>query len=341
MKKKIIITVLCILVISTTTLATNIIAENSMYAQIESMTSIEVVERKIDDNFTKLSEIKNAEEFTSIVDCYDRAAYENIYEYIEFLCENKFNQEQIVIINRILENGTTVQSLKEVYEFWLSTDEKFDVIEEICNLEKKFFNEFWYEDAFNHITNNEHGVLTKNDIYLYRESGISTDEILAANILCRKKGQNIFDILDKIKEGQSIEELASEIYGVSQIPDGDSKYDKINKLIEAKKYEIPNEIIENERANVKEILKELEKNYTNLIKDKFDSEIKRLNISKPQYLKNDDYEKMKDCKFPISVKNTLINKGYTPEEIYKTSHMQEEDILEAAKMARKELKNEI
>jgi len=339
LKKSLIIAVAAIVVISTTVLAANIIVENNINNQIDEITSVATVETQINKNL-EISAIKNAEEFKSIIDCCDEAKYENICEYVSFLCENSFDKEEIKIINRILEKGTTIQSLKQVHEFWLSTDEDFSIIEEICELEDVYFSEFWYEDAFNRITNDVHGVLSSEDIEFYQEKGVSIDEMLSANVLCRKEGQNIFDILDRVSEGERIEKIAEEIYDIANIPDADTKHEKVKMLAKAKKYKISSGLFGSKKVNLSDVISQIENSYLKVIKDKINAEIKRLEISKPKNSLQEEQEILDDIDLPISMLNALTNKGYTLHEIQIIPDQHKEDIYDAVKAARRQLKDE-
>lgn len=197
--KKGVISLVCILGVSVASLAAGKVIEfQKAGSDAAAFASVELCNEKVNENFTQISHIDPIENFVCIMNCCDEAKYGNISAYVRFMCENNFSAGQLSEINNILKSGTTVQSLAQVYDFWLTTDEDFSVISEICSLENKYFGEFWFEDAFNYITDNEHGVLTRSDVRDYMSKGLSADQILAANTLSRKEGQNVSDILNSL-----------------------------------------------------------------------------------------------------------------------------------------------
>ena len=308
----------------------NIIQEdNTQYIEKQS----EIIKNQLERVLQNKTNLKNADEFLSIIDCYPIAKRENIKEYLTFMYKNNFTVKQIDTINKILINGTTIQSLIEVYEFWLTTDEDFSMIEKICALEDTYFSEYWYEKAFNVLTDYKHGALTSEDIINYREKGISDLDIMIANVMCRKEGQNINKILDSLVEGISLEKQARLIYG----EDVDlSKNDSLKTI---------NEISKNKRRNKtittligKKISQEQIDIFDNLIDKKIENELKKLQISNIEY--DFDDEILSKSNYPISVQRALKNKGYTPEEISKSETINELNPFVCAKKAREMIKNE-
>ena len=282
---------------------------------------------------SKVANIQKPEAFSGIVDCYDRAKVQNIYAYTNFIYSQGFNTSEMQIVNRILAKGTTIQSLIEVYNFWLTTDESFDMIERICELEDEYFSEYWYEDAFNKLTNYEHGELSVEDIVNYRADGITTDEILAANVMSRKKGQNIVAILDAHLEGNTLEKQIVSLYGVSEISQEETLFSAVKSIAESSKRQ-------NTQFSTLRLSEKTEE-FAKIISDKVKSDMQRLNITEetPQDVFS-DYNALRNSGYPINVQKALMNKGYTPEEIEKSVQFLDMGIHEAVKKAREMVNNE-
>ena len=291
------------------------------------------------DDTAKLEEqpiLRSAETFDSISECNETAQYHNVSVYVAFVEENSFTPEQLKVINNILDKGTTIQSIAEVYDFWLTTIEPFEIVEEICALEDKYFSEYWYENAFNELTDDRYGVLNSDDIDMYKEKGISPDEILTANVLCRKGVYTITEILDMVADGQDIETIACEIYGVDALPEAQSSFEKIKLTEKAKKYKINTLSAENNALDIQSI-ETVETEHQELISEKTEVELQRLNLDIPRE-NQEDIEAMYNTGLPAGVLRALENKGFTPAEIALVPEMDTDDIFEAAKMAREALK---
>lgn len=302
----------------------------------ENVSDVELIEEKIRIRLTEKSNLKRPEEFKSIMNCSPRAAYNNISAYTAFVSTYDFSPEQLLCINRILDKGTTIQSLIQVYEFWLTTDYDFSMVEQICDLEDAFFSEYWYESAFNHITDNIHGVLEYDDINYYYDMGISTEEILAANVLCRKEGQNIFNILDGAVNGVSVEEQAKEIYGAEDLLEGNSLHKSLEELSKASaKIQVVLSIDNTDATPVNVLAADADKILSDFAEKKVAGEAKRLGISQPEISPAEDFEALRRSRLPISVQRTLLNKGYTPEEIEQISKTGGWNINQKAKEIRR------
>ncbi len=291
------------------------------------------VKEKIKDKQSKKTKLKKAKDFKSITECNSRASRDNVAAYVKFTCENDFADERLEIINRILETGTTVQTLRQVYEFWLTTDEDFAMVEQICALENTYFSEYWYENAFNKLTNYAHGALTGAEIREYQEAGISNDQILAANVMCRKKGQNIHTILDSVLAGNTIESQAKAIYGTDLVVGDGTLFDAVTKLAKTSKSGAESLALDDE-VIVKDDI------FYDALNDIITDELSELNLIEDDTTIEDDYAALKNSNYPISAQRALMNKGFTPQEIEKSAQIDERSLFKAAKMAREMLKNE-
>ncbi len=306
--------------------------------KISETISTDALAQTVNENLKTNSSIKNAEYFKSIMDCCDTAQYENVASYVSFICENTFTLEQIKIINKILEKGTTIQTLNQVYNFWLTTDEPFSMVEDICACEDRFFSEFWYEDAFNHLTENVHGELTGEDVRAYIEEGITEDDILTANVLSRKEGQNINKILDRVKDGEKIEDIICEIYNVKNLPEEKTNFKKVSKLSQLKKYSFSKNILNSDNINTH--IETLRQSLGTVILDKIYDETQRLNITVPETSEDLYDDILNETGLPLTTIRALLNKGFVAEEIIKSREYKDMYIYDAIKKAREDLKND-
>lgn len=302
--------------------------------------SVDMYFDEISERLSKKINLKKPEEFVSIMACSPRAMYENVSDYTAFVCEYNLTDAQLEVINRVLDKGTTIQSLIQVYKFWLTTDYDFTMVEEICALEDSYFSEYWYESAFNAITGNIHGVLSAEDINYYRNLGITTDEILAANVLCRKEGQNIFDILDGVVNGVDIETRALEIYEIDSLPGEESLFKSVTDVAESTVRTFSASAIYTDELNVMLSKEEVSALNDIAVSEKVATELKRLNLSDTAKSYADDYYTLNSIPLPISIKRALLNKGYTPEEIQQVAFSHETNLNKAARNAREAVKNE-
>lgn len=53
------------------------------------------------------------------------------------------------------------------------------------------------------------------------------DDILTTNTLSRKKGQNINKILNRVENGEKIEDIICEIYNIDILPEAETNLEKI------------------------------------------------------------------------------------------------------------------
>ena len=133
--------------------------------------------------------------------------YIEIESYIYFMTKNKLTDSEIQTVNRIIDKGTTVATISSAYDFYLTTSEDFSIIEDICALEDSYFGKYWIEDAYNAVTKSRHGVLNREDINRYLDSGLTYEDIRYANILCRGGEMTISEILDAKKDGASWQDI--------------------------------------------------------------------------------------------------------------------------------------
>lgn len=293
------------------------------------------------ENFDKASA---DDVFESIVNCNDEAAANNVAAYVRLISNANFTEDEIALINKILAKGTTPQSLSRVYDFWLTTGEPFEIIDQICALEDKYFNEYWYEDAFNELTDNKCGVLDNAAVGEYLARGVTTDDLMAANVLCRKGVYTITEILDKFENGESMDDIIRDVYGIDALPESDGAYDTVQKIFEAKKYsgaETAADVSINAMSD-SQTIENAKETFMTAAEQQTKIQLERLNISANNEYDDDMTDMALDNGFTMNIIRTLADKGYTPQEICLASENvgDDFDILAAAKYAREVLNNE-
>ncbi len=158
----------------------------------------------------------NMPSINSIVSKYDinNLSYEDytdIESYIAFMIKHTLTADEIEAIDSLVASGTTMQTIEHIYDFYLTTNEDFSLISKIAALETEFFGDHWIENAYNAVTNDVHGVLNNEDVKNYLLN-VTPEDIEYANILCRKGVYNIKEILDKVQNGESWNDITKQIY---------------------------------------------------------------------------------------------------------------------------------
>lgn len=339
MKKTIAAACITLVFVSAAALAAGLPMMSGDGGNVQTADSVQIA--AAEENFARASD---AGVFSSIVNCSDEAAAHNVAAYVRLMSGTDFSDEEIALMNKIINKGTTPQSLSRVYDFWLTTGEPFEIIEQICALEDKYFNEYWYEDAFNELTNDKCGVLDNAAVGEYMERGVTADDIMAANVLCRKGIYTITEILDKYENGESMSDIIKDVYGIETLPESDGAYDAVQKIFEAKKYsgaETVADISVNSLADA-ENTENAEEAFNAAVERQTKLQLERLNISAEAEDDDGMTEAALDNGFSMNIVRILADKGYTPQEICIASENigDDFDILAAAKYAREVLRNE-
>lgn len=140
--------------------------------------------------------------------------YNNILYNLEYI--NKvydLSTEEIEYIYDLLINGYSVEDVLNICYFWLDTNEDIHIIEEIYKYKYTYSGANWIENAFNRITNDKCGVLTTEDVNEYLNRGLTTQDIITANVLCRKGVLTIQEILESKIQGESFVQISERING--------------------------------------------------------------------------------------------------------------------------------
>lgn len=148
------------------------------------------------------------------------ASVENPIEYNDILYNYEYlrrgyhlSNTQMDYIADLIIGGYKPWDVLEICYFWLDTNEDISIVEEIYGQKLRFRGSTWIENAFNFVTDNKCGVLDTEDVDKYLEQGITFDDIMTANKLCRKGVLTIQEILELRKEQKSFAEIAALVNG--------------------------------------------------------------------------------------------------------------------------------
>lgn len=143
--------------------------------------------------------------------------FEEFHSTALFMGKYCTTEESFSFIEQMILSGCDPQTTMDIYQFYLTTNEPISIVKQIYDLvytgEKITNRDIVFENAFNEITNNKCGVLTEEDVIAYLEKGLSVDDIVQANILCRKAVLTIREILDARLEGTNWESIIEIVSG--------------------------------------------------------------------------------------------------------------------------------
>lgn len=277
----------------------------------------------------------------------------SIEAYILFMLKHSPSADEISQINSILKSGTTIHTLSQIYDFYLTTNDDFSIIAKIAALEDQFWGKHWIESAYNRITENSHGVLDKDDVEQYAEV-LEREDMEYANLLCRKGVYTIHELLDKRVNGESWDSITDEV--CSAISDDSSegsaleRNSKFQALAESELtdtnvttvYEISGYLSKIEASlsadditnDITQIKTELKDKYNTDLVSSVDSIMKKLGLPR-QYMTNEEYTVYYETNYNCAIENGLFpadikafeQKGFSPEEIANASSGCEGDVL--------------
>lgn len=163
----------------------------------------------------------NASQFDKMVKVLDETItdneeYENILiDYMYLTNGYNLTDENAEYIAGLIADGYNAREVLACAYFWLDTNEDISIIQKMCDVkaESDKYDRIstWVEEIFNYITNDKCGVLSEDDVIAYENDGISHSEIMTANRLCRKGVYTIQQILDRVKNGEKLADIAAEI----------------------------------------------------------------------------------------------------------------------------------
>ena len=251
--------------------------------------------------------------------------YNQLVNYITFLMENDFSIQEMKYFEKLISNGTSLNGLMSVYNFWTTTSEDFEMIGSLCEYEYKYTGDHWVENAFNYITSDKTGVLTGDDIKIYYDKGLTYDDIYTANILCRKGNYTIEELLEKRLNGIEWNELFEELEDV-EVSNNYKNGQKILRAVKAKKKYKKLDLNKYDETEIHEKITEIENEYYTLTDEQVGEmltsfKVYREDISADSKLKRDEEYRNKIIEngMPVSELDSLEYRGYSLEDIYAVS----------------------
>jgi len=137
--------------------------------------------------------------------------YDDVFAYKFFLKMYNPSLAEQTYMDAMILKGADITTLISIFDFWRTTAEDISLIGQIYDLSGRSDNRYWIEEAFNELTENRHGVLDAEAIYEYFEKGLTREDIVLANTLCRKGVYTITEMLDKVAEGESWASIVADI----------------------------------------------------------------------------------------------------------------------------------
>jgi len=246
MKKKIIFTavIISVLLICSTVLALEIIGKNNGRLDNVSDIKMQVVTVTADNNTPLIKTVENNERI--LTNFPDRFA--------GLIATYSMPIDQQEYLAGLIEQGYDANWLAEIYEFWTDCCEDITIIKDIYDIsvEKEYCDKYWIEEAYNDATDDVHGVLDNDAVskYLY-EYHLTPSDIIKANILSRKGDFTIQELLQKILDGEDIDELYAQNTAktqkeISSVNSG--IFDTKQKTMRVVQYEPPERNINNDQA---------------------------------------------------------------------------------------------
>ncbi|MBO5369419.1 MAG: hypothetical protein J6B23_01940 [Clostridia bacterium] len=277
----------------------------------------------------------------------------SIEAYIVFMLKHSPSADEISQINSILKSGTTIHTLSQVYDFYLTTNDDFSIIAQIAALEDQFWGKHWIESAYNRITENSHGVLDKDDVEHYAET-LNREDMEYANLLSRKGVYNVYELLDKRVNGESWNGITDEIFNTvaDNSAEGSAleRNSKFKALAESELtntnltavYEISGYLSKIDASlSVDDITNDITQIETEL-KDKYNTDLveavgevmQKLGIPR-QYMTDEEYSVYYETNYNCAIENGLFpddikafeQKGFSLEEIANASSGCEGDVF--------------
>lgn len=121
--------------------------------------------------------------------------------------------QMMAYLNTLMDTPEDAKDVLELYRFWLDTDAPAKTIEKILSQKERYEGEYWYEDAYDELTNHRDGVLDSEAVLYYREQGLDFEDLTTANRLSRKGVCKVDELCKQRLMGKSWTEIAAEIYG--------------------------------------------------------------------------------------------------------------------------------
>lgn len=162
-----------------------------------------------------LKEKKNAEmDFDTL---QELACFEEIY--------NLGDTEKTRFVSWI-NSGKDIRLLMYIYEFWLTTEEDFSIIEDVYDMFVDGYDpemrlpsdkDLWFEGLFNFLSGNKYGKLTTDVVEEYMNKGLKLDEIKMAERMSRTGRMAVNEILEKKSAGTEWSDIAAEVNNIPEL----------------------------------------------------------------------------------------------------------------------------
>ncbi len=210
--------IISITIVALTIITTAVYAVNNTKIETSEKTT-EIVENKL----SELSLEKNQELKSIVTSLKARKQtpdefHKSMANYATFVQIYQPTKTEQKYITELVTEGYELDKLIEIYKFWLDTDEDIELIKKIYNAYDPINEEednHWVEEVYNQITENKYGVLNREQIHAYYEKGLTRDDIITANRLCRLGKNTITEILDKRVSGTAWAEIIEKNYAKS------------------------------------------------------------------------------------------------------------------------------
>ncbi|MDO4562768.1 MAG: hypothetical protein Q4C12_02925 [Clostridia bacterium] len=143
--------------------------------------------------------------------------YKRVSKTAVFMSKYCRDSEERAYFSSLLAQGRDFKTVSQIYQFWLTTNEDIGIIEKIYDM--VYYGEeiansaadAIFEEAFNELTDNKCGALTREQIENYITQGVSVDDIRNANLLCRQGVKTIEEILDEYAATKDWNAVVSDI----------------------------------------------------------------------------------------------------------------------------------
>lgn len=134
--------------------------------------------------------------------------------YAALMATYDLSADDTQTIYQMVQSGKNLEMIMDLVEFLQDTQEQNTILEDVYNAGAAigFGYRHWMEEAYNRVTQNVHGVLDAAGISSYLAQGLTTDDILCANLLSRVSSKTISSILDDLSAGQSWAQIFAGIY---------------------------------------------------------------------------------------------------------------------------------
>lgn len=145
----------------------------------------------------------------------DPVEYNDLLMRYEYLREvHQLQQTDLDYIADLVISGCNMKDIIDIAYFWLDTNEDIVLIKQIYELKGNYEgSRFWIEEAYDRVTEAKNGALSTEDIQNYFSRGMTAEDIISADKLCRRGVYTISEILEKRCEGQSFLQIINEIEG--------------------------------------------------------------------------------------------------------------------------------